>query len=175
MWMIPMRYQYWHQWDTDTDTDERPIPIPMRCRYRYPWDTRTDTNEIPIPIPMRYQYRYHRAKREAKIFLDYLRDIHEIPIPIPMRYRYPWDTNTDTTARSAKRKFFRLPPRASRLSRNILYYLREPLGTKVRILSHTTSASLPAGRPNTTFNGAILLLTRTFKKHCKNHTHTVKQ
>ena len=71
---------------------------------------------------MRYQYRYHRAKREAKIFLDYLRE----------------------------------PPGQA----NFFY---------------TTSASLPAGRPNTTFNGAILLLTSTFKKHCKNHTHTVKR
>ena len=65
-------------------------------------------------------------------------------------------------ARSAKRIFFILPPRASWQRQNanfISYYLREP----------------PGGAPNTIFNGAILLLTSTFKKHCKNYTHVVKR
>ena len=75
---------------------------------------------------------------------------------------------TKKGARSAKDSFFRLPPRTSWLSQHILYYLREPLGAKVRILSHTTSAGLPQTL-------SILLLTRPSQKHCKNHRHTGKQ
>ena len=55
--------------------------------------------------------------------------------------------------RAARIFFLRLPPQASPPGQNILYYLREPLGAKTRILSHTTSARLPATLP-------ILLLTR---------------
>ena len=149
-----MRYLYRYQWDTDIDTNEIPIPIPMRYRYRYPWDADTDTHEIPIPIPMRY------------------------------RYRYPWDTNTDTIARSAKRKFFRLPPRASRPSQLFLYYLREPPGQTPQYYlywgntKHIEEKFLyylrepPGDTPNTTFNGAIHILTRSLQKHCKNHKHS---
>ena len=137
------------------DTDEIPISTPMRYLYRYQWDTDTDTHEMPIPIPMRYQYRYQ---------WDTDTDTHEIPIPIPSREarsenffrlppRYPWDTNTDTNELPIPMRYQYRYHRAKREAKNFLDYLREPPGQAN--FFYTTSASLPAGRPNTTFNGAI--------------------
>ena len=78
------------------------------------------------------------ARSAEKIFRFYSILFHSIRF---------YSIRTILSARSAKRKFFRLPPQASPPSQNLLYYLRKPPGIKTRILSHTTSASLSGTLP----------------------------
>ena len=153
----------WYRWSRHL-MSMIPIPIPdiehTDMWYQIYWyrymasmsDTKIKrwyTDEIPIA-------------RSAKRFF--------VPIPIYIWYRYIWYrwyrylyryqcyTDEMPLARSANRIFVHmtsarllepnlalyliLPPRASRLSQNILYYLREPPGRGQ--IFYTTSASLPA-------------------------------
>ena len=151
-----MRYRL--RWNTDSDTDEililTPIPIPIRYRYRYRWNT----DMIPIPIPMKYRYRWDTDM----IPMRYRWDTDELPmrcrwatdeIPVRYRYRCQWYTDNDTEFKvsdthsvRAKRDAKNIYTTCARCARSarILYYLWEP----------------PGAAFNTTFNGAILSISR---------------